>query len=189
MRRDRHKSPIFTCATPISIYSPNCVQDGILESVIEDALLSAIQAQAELFAKAEKSRKKKHKALETKLNEIRQSIRQFEETIKKIEVAKQEHYESYKDGKITKDEYLFRRETCNKQIEEMTANITELSEKLNNAHAMLAEHSAVNTELQNSIGITELNREIVDSLVDSIIVYDHERIEIKFKYADGFAIR
>ena len=38
-------------------------------------------------------------------------------------------------------------------------------------------------------GLTELNREIVDSLVDSIIVYDHERIEIKFKYADEFVIR
>jgi chromosome segregation ATPase len=150
--------------------------------------LPAIQAQVKLFQKAEKSRQRKQKAFETKLNGIRQSIKQFENTIQKLIVAKQDYYDSYKDEKITKDEFLFKRESCNKQIEEMTANIVELTEKLNNASSAAEQTTAVNSELQNCIGITELNREIVDALVDSIIVYDSENIEIKWKFADCYAV-
>jgi len=186
MRRNRGKHPAFVCSTPISIYSPNCIQGGIPENVIENALLSAIQNQALLFAKTEKSRQKQHKALHNKLSDIQKSIRQFENTIQSLEAARQEHYEDYKDERITKDEFLFHREACNNQIEGLTANIAVLTEKLTNASSVAEQTTAINSEWQNSIGITELDRAIVDALVDSIIVYDSEHIEIRFKFADGY---
>jgi len=187
MRRIRGKYPVYICDTPVSIYSPNCFNGKILESVIEETLLSAIQAQAVLFEKTEKSRKKQHKVFENKLDGMRKSIRQYEDTIKKLTAARQDYYESYKDGNITKDDYLFNRESCNKQIEQMTAKIDELTEKLNNASVVANQTSEIDNEWQNSTGITELSRELVDTLVDSIIVYDTDRIEIRWKCADSVA--
>ena len=188
MRRNKGKFPAFVCDTPVSVFSPNCFQGGIPESVIEEALLSAIQTQAMLFEKAEKSRQKQHKALESKLDGIRKSIRQYEDTVKKLTVARQDYYESYKDGKITKDEFLFNRESCNKQIEEMTASIAELTEKLTNTAKAADKNMAFNNEWQSCMGIAELDRAIVDSLVDCVIVYDSDRIEIRWKYADIFTV-
>jgi len=42
-------------------------------------------------------------------------------------------------------------------------------------------HSTTRTK---AIGITELNRALIDELIESIIVYDGERIEIKMKHLD-----
>ena len=188
MRRNRGKNASFVCATPISVYSPNCVQGEISESVIEETLLSAIQTQAKLFAKTEKSRLKQHKALVEKMNDIRKSIKRCEDTVQKMVVAKQDYYDNYKDEKITKDEFLLKRESCNKQIERMTASIVELTEMLKNYSDLADQNTELNSEWQNCIGINELNREIVDALVDSIIVYDSEHIEILWKFADEYEV-
>ena len=188
MRRIRGKSPVFVCDTPVSIHSPNCFKGKIQESVIEETLLSAIKTQAVLFEKAEKSRKKQHTVFENKLDGIKKAIRQFEDTIKKLTATRQDYYESYKDNKISKDEYLLNRESCNKQIEQMTARIEEITEKLNNASDVANQTSVIESEWQNSMGIKELNREIVDALVDCIIVYDNNSIEVRWKIADGYAV-
>ena len=186
MRRNGGKNPRYCCDTPISIYSPDCVQGEIPESIIEEVLLSAIQTQAKLFGKAEKTRQRRHRAIEAKMSDMRQSIRQFEETVQRLNARKQEHYENYKDGKIAKDEYMFMRESCNKQIDEVTESIAELTEKLIRSVTMTEQKSATNNEWQNCVDISELNREIVDALVDSIIVYDSEHIEIVWKFADEY---
>lgn len=188
MRRSRGNPPSFLCSTPVSIHSPNCFQGKISETVIEQVLLSAIQTQAKLFNKSEQSREKQRRVREVKLENIQKTIKQLEETIQKLNVAKHDYYESYKDDKISKDEFLSNRESCNQQIEMLNANIAELAEKLNNGTHAANQSSTMDNEWKNSNDVTKLNKEIVDTLVDSIIVYDSECIEILWKHADEFSL-
>ena len=186
MARVNKKGGSYECRTLLSADSPDCFDGNITEESIKDAVLSAIQTQAKLFNKAEKLKQKHLKALEGKTVDFRQSIRQLEADIVKLNIAKQEHYESYKDGKILKDDYLCKREAIIGQISEINSRIEALSANLSAFSEQSKGQQPLQNEWDNAINIKELNREIVDSLIESIIVFDSERIEIRWKFADGY---
>lgn len=118
-------------------------------------------------------------------------------TKKKEEIQKYNHlrldlYEDYKDGLITKEEYL--------ELKEIYEKRTQAAEQV--LEAMEVEMAFFADGNENTCGwINEfkkyghlecLSREVVVSLIEQILVYEkkegerYPRIEIHFKYADEF---
>lgn len=116
---------------------------------------------------------------------------------KKEEIEKYNHlrldlYEDYKDGLITKEEYL--------ELKEIYENRTQAAEQI--LEAMEVEAAFLADGRENTCGwvnefkkyglLERLSREVVISLIAQIFIYEkkegerYPRIEVQFKYAEEF---
>ena len=87
-------------------------------------------------------------------------------------------YESYKLGFTDKETYLEQKKTYEQLLMRMQENI----EKQKVAVSKMAQ-----VELpEGQMKLQKLNKEIVDAFVAEIVVYDRERVEIKWKFRDEF---
>ena len=120
---------------------------------------------------------------EKEIATILQEIRKAQQAIERFNTLKVEEYEKYLDGKVSKDNYLKAKEKLSLEMEKVTKQVSKME----------AEYEIQNLKKQDSDNqfvdhfkgkqrIKELSRELVAELVDSIYVFDENRIEIVWKY-------
>ncbi len=95
-------------------------------------------------------------------------------------------YENLADGIIDRDEYsrlkqnyARRASECEKQMETLQENIVNIKE-----HG--GEHRAWMEVFKKHRNITALDRSLVAALVDRILIYKDNRVEVKFRWQDEF---
>jgi hypothetical protein len=186
--RWKGKSPTYFCDTPKFKPSPNCVTEPVSEIHIEEALLSAIKAQAASVIDMDNARIKKNGQVTERKQELQKVVRRHEGTINNLTAERQEHYERFKDGQIDRDEFFTLRDSINEQIERLTAKIEEVKRLITDCDTLMVDMAHVTETWYEALDIECLSREMTDALVDSIIVYDSERIEIRWKFADEYAV-
>lgn len=155
--------------------------------MILEMLLEVIQQQSQIANQAEKIVLKTKTKSEKEVATLIQTIRKVQQSLEKLNVLKIEEYERYLDGKIGKECYLKQREKLHQEIENTTSKISNLESeyelfKFKNMEMgnQFIEH------FKNKHKIKELSRELVNELVDSIYVFDGNRIEIVWKFADNY---
>lgn len=96
-------------------------------------------------------------------------------------------YENLADGIIDRDEYARLKQNyagrcaeCEKQMETLQETITQIKE-----HG--GEHREWMAQFREHLNITELGRSIVVALIDRILIYRDNRVEVRFRFADEFA--
>ena len=96
-------------------------------------------------------------------------------------------YENLADGIIDRDEYARLKQNyagrcaeCEKQMETLQETITQIKE-----HG--GEHREWMAQFRKHLNITELERSIVVALIDRILIYRDNRVEVRFRFADEFA--
>lgn len=148
-----------------------------------DVLLVAIRNQALLANQEEKLAAKSLKRYEDEVLKAAQNLRKSQEYQERLNSIKIEEYEKYLDGKISKEEYLSKRDKISKDIEKVGAKISNLQVSYQSLikrkdQNEFAEHFKGNHE------ITELNKELVDEFVEAIYIYGEKEIEIVWKFSD-----
>ena len=110
-----------------------------------------------------------------------------QQAIERFNTLKVEEYEKYLDGKVSKDNYLKAKEKLSLEMEKAAKQVSKME----------AEYEIQNLKKQDSDNhfvdhfkgkqrIKELSRELVAELVESIYVFDENRIEIVWKYAEDY---
>ena len=96
-------------------------------------------------------------------------------------------YENLADGIIDRDEYARLKQNyagrcaeCEKQMETLQETITQIKE-----HG--GEHREWMAQFREHLNITELERSIVVALIDRILIFKDNRVEVRFRFADEFA--
>ncbi|MCM1128230.1 MAG: recombinase family protein [Lachnospiraceae bacterium] len=121
----------------------------------------------------------------------RQVIKKKEE-IKKYCSLRLSLYEDYKEGLITKEEYMELKETYGQRIQAAEQGLIALEEGIELLAAGFGHSSSWISEFKRFGCLEELSREVVVSLVEKICVFEkregerYPRIEIRFKYAEEF---
>ncbi|WP_050607434.1 recombinase family protein [Clostridium niameyense] len=181
--RSHTKEIYYKCRT--NHYSDNnsCFKGRINESVIMDVLLVAIRNQALLANQEEKLAAKSLKIYEDEVLKAAQNLRKSQEYQERLNSIKIEEYEKYLDGKISKEEYLSKRDKISKDIEKVGAEISNLQV----SYQSLIKRKDQNEFAEHFKGkheISELNRELVDEFVEAIYIYGEKEIEIVWKFSD-----
>jgi DNA invertase Pin-like site-specific DNA recombinase len=179
LRRNGKAKPVVYCETPRVRSSPNCVREPIDVTTIECAVTTILRNHILLFL----DNKRKHGKVNGNKNNT-SLITQLEQTVERHRVLVQRLYEEYNDGKITKSEYLQRKSEANIQRTKTEQQLVELKNKIA-ALSNISNHQ--NTfKWENFINHNNLTPELVNSLIETVIVYGSDRIEVQLKYADGF---
>lgn len=117
---------------------------------------------------------------------VQDNIPIYENTLEKLSFSKTSMYEQYKDGKLTKEEYLDQKKAVSDQIKQYKEMVRSAKlEQMQNdkEHNKIKKFRDLVYKYQN---IQELTKEVQEAFIDKVIVYSKERLKIIWKFEDVF---
>ena len=96
-------------------------------------------------------------------------------------------YRQWKEQRITKDEYIRKRDEYEEQEERYQVRMQKVDERLGQL-ASEQEEKKPDCDLQVYSGIQTLTKEMADELIERIDVYDGDRAEITWKFENSIQV-
>ena len=97
---------------------------------------------------------------------------------------KEESYDDYKDGLISKEAFVSYGEKCDSQIKHLQLQIAAINAEEEKGNAFIRNEWA--QKLLQTGKLEELDRETVLDMIDKIVVSENNEIEIVYKFSDEF---
>lgn len=159
-----------------------CSKATYSDTKLREAVMSALQWHFEQFLHWEQLRKVQQEKEEADLD-----TSLYEKSIVNLEKKKTRLYEKYREGDLTRDEYMKQRSEVNAEVEELQSKVRAIEgkrmmQKDNNARVALL--SELVHQYQDAKTLT---KELERIFVEQVLVYDAEHIKIKWKFDDVFA--
>lgn len=190
--RYRNDTQKFNCATYTTYGKGTCTAHQISLIDLSAILLNEIKSVIKLYAEMKRILDIKNKYLNTK--EKKDSINiQLSKTQKKyneIENLQESLIEKYLMGKIEEDLYNKMSEKYKLEKENISKTLEDYNNQFNSYEKIIERQDGWDIIVKKYINIKELNREIINDLVDRITVTQDEEgdldVHIQFKYSSPF---
>lgn len=149
---------------------------------LRGAVMAALQWHFEQFLHWEKIQKAQQEK-----EDAEQDTSLYERTITNLEKKKTCLYEKYREGNLTKDEYMKQRSEVNVEVEELQRKVRTIEAK-----QMMKQNGNARVDLLSELihqyqDAKTLTKELERVFVEQVLVYDAEHIKIKWKFDDVFA--
>lgn len=165
--------PYYYCVTRRSLPDSPCADVRLEEQDLEKALLSAIRTQVQLMLHPAGIDRKVLTA-----DRLKEDLREFQDAISRNKTAQMAAFEDYAKGRISRQEYLFRKNEAARQQEEAAAQYTELTDRM----AALQSETCTANDLGRYAFVEELAREMLEVLVREIRISGKDGIEIVWNF-------
>ncbi len=149
---------------------------------LENTVLSCVRTMAGMVS-AEVSRKKKEWERTVVIEE---EIRKLEAEGKRLSSRKLRLYEDYRSGNITKGKYCKEYETTASRILEIERKIPELKDEIVQIKEQVLHMEEMEAELDGLVSLETFDKGRLAAVIDRVLVYSEERIEIVWKMDDWF---
>lgn len=149
---------------------------------LENAVLSCTRAMAGMVSE-EVSRKKKEWA---KTAAIEEETGKLEAEKRRLSSRKLRLYEDYRSGNITKEQYRKEYESTAGRILEIEERIPELKNEIMQAREQMLHVKEREAELEGLASLDTFDKGKLAVVIDRVLVYSEERIEIIWKMDDWF---
>lgn len=181
---NRNSKGVYRCQTAIRYGKEYCSSHYITFEQLYDVVLADIQHHATLFEEnADKYIDILSKASETdKVKEKNSLIKEQDKAKKRIgelDTLLQKIYEDMVFGVISKERYMSMSENMEKELSALKARSNEISAALQENDANRANAEKFAELIENYIGITELDYELVHTLIEKIYIHERENIDGK----------
>ena len=169
--------------------SGDCSPHSISVKELEEKVFHAIHDQIELVIELEKALEMIDRlpSQSRKAFNYEAQITKLEEEIERYQKLKLRLYEDLSDGIIDKSEYSDFRNRYTKIIEDKQEALLRVRKEMRDTVTTGITEKNWVTLFKQYENIDELNRRVLMSLVDRILIYEDHRIEIVFKYKDEYA--
>lgn len=174
----------YICGTYRKKSNKLCTKHTIKVEELEKSVLEAIKLHIEILVDTEKLLEQINKSNTKKLaNENIENIKQAKEReIEKIVNLKRYLYEDWKNGYITKQEYLEYKQKYEQDIEKLKEVICNLYKQQEKQKETINGNSKWIENFKEYKNITELDRDIITELINYIEVHENKKITIHFKF-------
>ena len=182
---DQRKTPLFKCVASLNNPNAECYTKRIPAVPINDAVFEAIQRMMECMDTVEQKAKKASRiSVDQSVDAVKQ-IRGLQMELESCEAQKMDNIERLNTGEITKEKYLEERTVLNERVVTLKKALEEMLKRKQEADA------TEDPEFERFLGAgkkyrhqTELTNEMVKAFVDTVLIYEPGRIEIKWKFSD-----
>ena len=184
--KNGNKYEYYICSTYRKKSNNLCSKHTVKADKLEKVVLQAINLHIELLIDTEEIIKQINNSCysNTKKENIEDMIILKQKYISKISNFKRTLYEDWKNGDITRIEYLEYKEKYEKDIENLRRNIERL-ENEKNENKKISSNEWIR-KFKEQKNMTRLSRDIVMELIECIYVHENKNITIKFKFEDEF---
>lgn len=182
------KYEYYICSTYRKKSNKLCTKHTIKEELLEKAVVQAINLHIDLLTNIEQMVKQiNQSSFQNLKNEnIENMIEAKQIELSKISNFKRTLYEDWKNGDITRDEYLEYKRKYENDIERLNQNIESLETENQKYKTQNTTNNEWIEKFREKKNITELTRDIIMELIDCIYVQENGNITIKFKFEDEF---
>lgn len=185
LKRLRGKYYYFTCLSQVYVSSERCITDRIYEHAVKDAVLAAFKRCAEIavIVRGEmKSVSKRNNAAQADISEqlVKLAGKEHQLTEQRVRL-----FEDFAGGEISKEQYLEIKSSLSAELDKIRILKTELESKVHSVEPV-SEANHVIGLLDKLNKVQEVTPELA-ALVKRIDIFDSERIEIQFNFADELA--
>lgn len=178
----------YDCQEYSSSHGKRCSSHSVREDKVEKLLLQAIQCQIDLVLKMDECMKYLDLSMLTELdrNRLNRQIEMHSAEVEKYRGLIKRAYEDLYCKVLTQDEYLSYREEF--EIKKKTAEkaLIEAKSELEKVENKTSKHYKWVENFIRYENVTELTREMVLELVDSIVIFDKKHIEITLAFQDEY---
>ena len=184
IRKKVGKYYYYTCATNKT--GKGCTSHSFSTNELEPAIMEAITKQITAVLDLEKCLDHLENLPYQQINikKINDQITERENEIKDCERYKRSLYEDYKDGDISKEDYIAFGKDYNNKIEELTKAVKILKQ---NAELLFNENNTAYKWIEHFKiyrNVSELSRQLVINLITRINLYEKKQIKVFFRYQD-----
>ncbi len=181
---NRNSKGVYRCQTAIRYGREYCSSHYITFEQLYDVVLSDVQRHATLFEEnSDKYIDILSKASETDKIKERTSLFKEQDKAKKrigeLDTLLQKIYEDMVFGVISKERYMSMSENMENELSVLKARSNEISAALQENDANRANAEKFAELIENYIGITELDYELVHTLIEKIYIHERENIDGK----------
>ena len=177
----------YMCSAYMRSGGTRCSKHSIRNDELENAVLETIKIQIGLISDIDRIKKEIDDGgfLEKRKHFLEENINKCEEFANIRRKLRKEAYEDWKLGNITEKEYNDYTKEYGEQIRQSEDTIDKYYEELKEFDQASRESNWIEyfTKYKN---VNSLSRELIDSLVDNIYIYEDKKIKIKFKYEDEY---
>jgi len=186
IRKKVGKYYYYVCATNKT--GKGCTSHSFATNELETAIMEAIEKQINSILDLEKCLKYLENLPYQQINiqKINEQIIDRENEIKDCERYKRSLYEDYKDGDLSKEDYIAFGKDYADKIEELTKAVKILKQ---NAELLFNENNSAHKWIEHFKtykNVSELSRQLVTNLITRINLYEKKQITVFFRYQDKF---
>lgn len=158
-----------------------CSNAAYSDEKLRGAVMAALQWHFEQFLHWEEIQKTQQKKEEADFD-----TSLYERSITNLEKKKTRLYEKYREGDLTRDEYMKQRSEANAEVEELQSKVRAIEAKRTikkNGNARVTLLSELIHQYQD---VKTFTKELERIFVEQVLVYDAKHIKIKWKFDDVF---
>ena len=186
VRKKVGKYYYYVCATNKT--GKGCTSHSFAVNELETAIMEAIIKQIDAVLDLEKCLDYISNLPYQKINmqKINEQIVERESEIKNCERYKRSLYEDYKNGDISKEDFIAFGKDYTNRIDELTKAIKKLIQE---SELLFDENNSTHkwiTHFKRYKNISELSRQLAVSLIKRVEVFEKKQITILFRYQDKF---
>ena len=182
------KNPKYMCRRSVN-YEADCSTGYVKKETVYNSTFAAIKDMIRLFLDDDSVIGICRKKLATSSGISRYDRQAWmqQQKIKALEEKKTGLYEDFRSGNISEEEYLLLNGRFSDEMmaaSEMIEGLMEASSKEKKAVNTI---ESLSTKLRDFKGKRKLSQEMADSLIEKVIIYGEDRIEVIFKFDDEMA--
>ena len=180
---------MFKCPTYAEHGSKGCSDVKMRKPDLDIAVFSFIKAQMAVFVDMESTLKR---LLAVKTGKVEQGRtaskrRLLQQKLENKKSILSGLYVDYKEGLLSRQDYLFTRESVDADIRMIETELAEQESASSQTHDLLAGEMKWQYMVQRYQNATELSPEMVEAFVETIKLHQDGSLDIKLNYMDEFA--
>lgn len=183
MRQQNSSQPYHYCAGVKLQKGKGCFEGKVFYEHLKEVVLSAVKVEAQKAFDAQRRRKQTVCRAQSDGEAALAERKRLMTQIAYFERRSIALYEEFADGKLGREDYRSAKDALADELTAARERIAELTVQVEQVAAILPVQDNESL-LRRVLEVTEVTEEVI-SLVDCVVVYDPEHIEIRFAFADG----
>lgn len=179
------KNKKYNCRSATQQIINDCQRVKVSQKELEDAVLCQVKAMADMMMETRNIRRKAHRndrkaVFETTAADCAKELARWKDT--KVYL-----YEQYKAGTITREDYIARIEKGRIRAEELERTRSNALAELDSMFQPMADEKEIpNETLMEFSTLDTFDKDRLKALIDKVLVYGEDSIEIVWKVDDPF---
>ncbi|MEY8392711.1 recombinase family protein [Lachnospiraceae bacterium 45-W7] len=187
--KDAKVSYDYICPNSEAYGEKFCKKKKIKMQDLEEAVEAALRMHTKLFLDTREVLQKLNRTAQAK--QIKTDYkRQIADTKNKLECAQSMNsnlYNDYADGLLSERDYLFAKQKYVKEAENLTQKLSELAAMQTTYETEYAGSHDFAEIMERYVGFEELTSDMVHTLINRVIFFGENRIEIEYAFSDEMA--
>ena len=162
-----------------------CSKEFMREDTLNDIVWESVKSLLTSAADTKKKIKKKQEKTVKGNAKMVMRLSELQKEKTSYEAERFTNMDQFMAGNLDQDVYQSRRAELTQKVEALQKEISNLEEKLHEAEIIRDDGTQVALDaVERFSGATELDQKIVEALIEKVVVYDPEHVEIRWKFSD-----